>query len=115
MKSKSRCFGSGPGYCYAGTLRFVHVVAESLELARLCCCPDLALVKTRTYAGNPRRAHFVFKRNNEQEIKIVLARVSSRSWTWTVEQAGQMLGGGYCRTKADAANDAGIFAANKTA
>lgn len=62
MNSTNRSSGAGAGYCYVGTARFLHVAADSLWLARLCCCPKLRLVKTLTYKPNSGRSHFVFAR-----------------------------------------------------
>lgn len=37
-----------------------------------------------------------------------------RVWNWSVLDHGALVGGGICRTKADAQNDAGIFTAART-
>jgi hypothetical protein len=62
MKSNTLTFGYGSGYCYAGSARFLHVVADTLEIARLCCCPSLMLVKKLAYKPNLKRSHFIFSR-----------------------------------------------------
>ncbi len=43
------------------------------------------------------------------EIKIIVLRESARVWEWRVAYDGESIGAGYCATKADALNDAGIF------
>ncbi len=43
------------------------------------------------------------------KLKTVIVR-EGRVWSWSVFDGKKFLGGGLCRTKTDAKNDAGIFA-----
>ena len=41
---------------------------------------------------------------------------AGRCWQWSVtDNAGNLLAGGYCRTKRDAVHDAGIWTASRRA
>lgn len=62
IRHESRTADWGAGWCAVGTARFVHVVAESLSLARTMWVSKLPLVKVRQYAANPRRQHYIFSR-----------------------------------------------------
>ncbi len=53
--------GSGENYCYLRTARYLHVLADSLATVRMMVAPTAKLIRTRAYAANPQRSHFILK------------------------------------------------------
>lgn len=47
-------------------------------------------------------------------MKIEIIKERPSLWQWWVKRGRSIVGGGYCRTKRDAINDAGIFASESS-
>ena len=46
--------------------------------------------------------------NHYDYYEIIIERVTANTWAWRIVLGGAVVGGGYCRTRRDAMNDAGI-------
>lgn len=40
--------------------------------------------------------------------EIIIEKLTDTTWEWRIMSGGAVVGGGYCRTRRDAMNDAGI-------
>lgn len=54
------------------------------------------------------------KANNDSATLTIETVREGRVWAWLVNLNGETLAGGYCRTKADALDDARIWIASRT-
>ena len=46
-------------------------------------------------------------------MKTTITKINSKTWEWSIDRDGEHIAGGYCRTKADAENDAKIYLLGK--
>jgi hypothetical protein len=51
----------------------------------------------------------------KMKLKTKIEKLGRGLWQWSVIQGHEILGSGYCATRADATNDGGIFARTKAA